>query len=171
LAQPLVKAIINDWSSSTILGKDHSMKAIRFTALALSAFAFAAVAHAKGTGTNATVIEAKDIQWKEMPGFPGVQLGVVEGDATKGNHHAFTKFAPGFSAPVHNHSPDHFVSVVSGTLILTVDGKEHRLPPGSYFSFKNKGMHATACAAGSECVIFADVRGKWDIVPAKPEKK
>ena len=77
------------------------------------------------------------------------------------------KFDAGFAAPLHHHSSDHFVTVVSGTLILTVDGKEQRLPAGSFFSFKSKKTHTTACAQGADCVLFADVRGKWDVIPEK----
>ena len=62
---------------------------------------------------------------------------------------------------------DKTKSVVSGTTILTVDGKEHRLSPGSYFSFENKQKHSTSCAEGAECILFTDVRGQWDVVPEK----
>jgi quercetin dioxygenase-like cupin family protein len=127
----------------------------------------APLAHAKGPAANAVFIEAKDIAWQEVPGFAGVRAATVEGDSAKGPHHAFMKFDGGFSAPQHHHSANHFVVVVAGTLVLTVDGQEHKLPAGSYFSFKNRGVHATSCAAGADCVIFADVRGKWDVVPEK----
>jgi quercetin dioxygenase-like cupin family protein len=68
---------------------------------------------------------------------------------------------------LHHHSSDHFATVVTGTLILTVDGQEQLLPAGSFFSFKNKKVHATACSPGAECILFTDVRGKWDVVPEK----
>ena len=142
------------------------------TLLVLSFVSTALIAGASHAGTkpqagNANFIEAKDIPWVEAPGFAGLHTATVEGDASKGAHHAFLKFDSGFAAPLHHHSANHFVAVVSGTLVLTVDGQEHRLPAGSYFSFKNKGQHTTSCAAGSECIIFADVRGKWDVVPEK----
>jgi quercetin dioxygenase-like cupin family protein len=92
-------------------------------------------------------------------------MAVVEGDAAKGAHHAFMKFKPGFSVPVHYHTANHFMTVLAGTMVFHVDGVEHKLPAGSYFSIKNKGLHDTACAEGAECVIFGDVRGKWDVVP------
>lgn len=136
----------------------------RFTTIAvllLSVSAFAAKV------PNAVFVDAKDIKWSEVPGFPGVQASTIEGNSEKGAHHAYMKFASGFAAPLHHHSADHFVTVVAGTLLLTVDGQEQRLPAGSYFSFKNKKAHATACAAGAECIISVDVRGKWDVVPEK----
>jgi quercetin dioxygenase-like cupin family protein len=117
--------------------------------------------------TNATLVEAKDLKWEAVKDFPGVSIANIEGDATKGAHHSFMKFDAGFAAPLHHHTSDHFVTVVAGTLVLTVNGVEHRLTPGSYFAFKKKQPHTTACADGAECILFTDVRGKWDVVPAK----
>ena len=70
----------------------------------------------------------------------------------------------GFTAPVHHHTANHFVTVVAGTLVLTVDGSEQKLPPGSFFAFTKKAKHATACAAGADCVLSVDSRGKWDVL-------
>jgi quercetin dioxygenase-like cupin family protein len=116
---------------------------------------------------DAVIVEAKDVAWKDMPGFAGVHAADVEGSSGKGPHHQFIKFDAGFQAPLHHHTANHFVVVVAGTVVLNVDGQEHRLPAGSYFSFKNQGKHTTACAAGAECILFADVRGKWDVIPEK----
>jgi quercetin dioxygenase-like cupin family protein len=140
------------------------MKTSAWFVMGLSLVSLSAYAAPKG---NAVLIEAKDVQWQAVPGMTGIQTATVEGDATKGPHHAFMKFDSGFTAPMHHHSANHFVTVVAGTLVLTVDGQEHRLPAGSYFSFKNKGPHATSCAPGAECILFVDVRGKWDVVMSK----
>ena len=146
------------------------MKKTMIVALSL----LAATAYGKGKtdtsakmnkASDAVIIEAKDMKWTETEGLKGVQSSVIEGDSAKGPHHAFMKLSSGFTAPVHHHTADHFVSVITGTVILTVDGIEHRLPAGSYFSLRNKKAHATACAEGSECLLFNDARGKWDTVP------
>ncbi|MDZ4662024.1 MAG: cupin domain-containing protein [Pseudomonadota bacterium] len=142
------------------------MKQITTIAILLGILSVPAFAATKNP-TNAVFINAKDIKWSEVPGFAGVQTSTIEGNSEKGAHHAYMKFAPGFSAPLHHHSSDHFVTVVAGTLILTIDGQEQRLTAGSYFSFKNKQPHATTCAAGAECILFTDVRGKWDVVLEK----
>lgn len=123
--------------------------------------------HTKMNMANAVFLEAKDIKWQPVAEFPGIHMAVVEGDATKGPHHSFMKFDAGFSAPLHHHTPDTFVTVIKGDFTLTVDGVERRLTPGSYFSFKKKQPHSTMCTAGSECIIFVDARGKWDVVPEK----
>lgn len=141
--------------------------------LALAAFAPHAAEKDGKKGGNAVLVPASDLKWSDVPGFPGVKLAVLQGDPAKGPHHSMIKFVGGFAAPLHHHSSDHYGTVVAGTLVLTVDGQETKLPAGSYFSFKGKKKHLTKCEAGAECVLSMDVRGKWDVVPAdsKPAAK
>jgi quercetin dioxygenase-like cupin family protein len=135
-------------------------------ALAFAAFAPAAAAKEGKKAGTAVLTPTGDVKWSDVPGFPGVSMAVLEGDPSKGPHHSMLKFKDGFAAPLHHHSSDHYGTVVSGTLVLTVDGKETMLPAGSFFSFKGRMKHATRCASGADCVIALDARGKWDVVPA-----
>ena len=134
---------------------------LAFGLLALPALAQTAKSSA------AVLTPAADLTWTDVPGFQGLKMAVAEGNPSKGPSHFFIKFEPGFKAPVHHHTANHFVNVVSGTLVLVVDGNETRLPAGSFFSFSKKQKHATVCEAGAECVLFLDARGKWDVVPEK----
>ena len=77
--------------------------------------------------------------------------------------HFFLKYAAGLEAPMHHHSPDHFGTIISGTMILTADGKDTKLTPGSFFSLQNKAKHAAKCEQGADCIMFIDARGKWDV--------
>jgi quercetin dioxygenase-like cupin family protein len=133
--------------------------------LALAAFAPHAAASDRKQGGNAVLVPASEVKWSDLPGFPGAQMAVLDGNPAKGPNHSMLKFVGGFTAPLHHHSSDHYVTVVAGTLVLTVDGKEKKLPAGSYFSFKGKKKHMTRCEAGADCILSLDVRGKWDVVP------
>jgi len=125
----------------------------------------------KKGGGGAVYFPTADLKWSDVSGFPGVQMASLQGDPGKGASHFFLKYASGFTAPVHHHTAKHYVAVVAGTLVLTVDGKEHKLPAGSYFAFTNRNQHATRCQAGAECVLAMDARGKWDVVPAAKAAK
>jgi quercetin dioxygenase-like cupin family protein len=142
-------------------------KNVAILAMSLAAIAVAPLATAKDTakGGTAVLIPASDLKWGDVAGFPGVQMAVVDGNPAKGSSHFLIKFAGGFAAPLHHHSSDHYVSVVAGTVVLTVDGKETKLPAGSYFAFKGKKRHMTRCDAGAECILALDARGKWDVIP------
>jgi quercetin dioxygenase-like cupin family protein len=90
---------------------------------------------------------------------------VAAGNIDSGASRFFLKYAAGFVAPPHHHSPDHQVALVSGNLVLSVGGKEYRLAPGSFFSFEGKPLHAARCEGSADCVMFINARGRWDVVP------
>ena len=122
-------------------------------------------------GKGAAVVKPRaELTW--TPGkFPGVSSAAVDGDMAKGPSHFFLKYAAGLVTPLHHHSSDHYVTTVSGNLVLVVDGKETRVPPGSFFSFTGGAPHAARCEGSEDCVMFLDARGAWDVVPeaaAKP---
>ncbi|WP_409479894.1 cupin domain-containing protein [Pseudobdellovibrio sp. HCB154] len=137
-----------------------------FTLMTLLMSSLAATAFAKSEKMNAIFMEAKDLKWEAAP-VPGISMATVEGDPMKGSHHAFHKFNAGVSVPQHYHSADAFVTVLAGTLIVTVDNVERRLPSGSFYILKNKQAHSTMCAAPSECLLMVEAKGKWDVVPEK----
>ena len=138
-------------------------------AMTLAATAFAPNTIAKDTklGGSAVLIPTGNMKWTDVAGFPGVQMTVLLGCPDKGPHHSMIKLPGGFTAPLHHHTSDHYVAVVAGTMALTVDGKEARLPAGSFFSFTGKKQHLTKCEAGADCILAIDSRGKWDVLPEK----
>jgi anti-sigma factor ChrR (cupin superfamily) len=118
-------------------------------------------------GSGKTVVVSKtDVQWKDA-GVPKVSISPVGGDMAKGPSHFYLKYGAGLETPKHHHSADHYVTTVSGTLVLTANGKEQRLAPGSYFAFTDKAVHSARCDGSEDCVMFVDARGPWDVVPEK----
>lgn len=145
--------------------KKSSSNAAVLAAILAFASTYPAGAFAEGAG-KAVVAPAADLKWIGA-GVPGVETAVVKGDMAKGASHFYLKYAAGFVAPVHHHSPDHYVTTVAGNLVLIADGKEYRLPPGSYFALTGKAKHAARCEGAQDCVMFIDARGPWDVVVAK----
>ena len=135
---------------------------VAFATAALIAMAAGA---AKEMASAATVVPVATVKWVGGPGGPPVSIAPVDGDPNKGPSHFYLKYAACFLSPNHHHSADHFVTTVSGTLVLTVDGKEQRLAPGSFFSLTKKAAHIARCEAGTDCVMFVDARSTWDLVP------
>lgn len=119
---------------------------------------------------GAVYLPASELRWSDVPGNPGVQIAALQGDPGKGPSHFLLKFTGGFSAPLHYHSANHYVTVLAGTLVLAADGEERRLGAGSYFQFTAKKRHATRCEPGADCILSMDVRARWDVVPAAPPK-
>jgi len=121
------------------------------------------------SSAKAVFAPAASLKWTGA-GVPGVATAVVDGDMAKGRSRFYLKYDAGFVAPVHHHSPDHYVTTITGNLVLIVDDKEHRLAPGSYFAFLGKAKHAARCEGSEACVMFVDARGPWDVVLPKVAK-
>ena len=121
-----------------------------------------------GVGATPVIWPAADLKWVDAPNSPaGVKEVVLWGDPTKGRFGALEKFPAGFSAPLHWHSANLRMVIVSGTVIHGPEGKpEVKLAAGSYLFDPSGYRHTTACDKASECVFFIEGDGKFDIVMA-----
>ena len=119
---------------------------------------------AAGAG-SAVVVTKADLKWKEMGN--GVTAAPVSGDMEKGASRFFLKYPVGLVTPKHHHNADHYVTVVSGTITLTVEGKEHKLGPGAYFALTNKVPHIAKVEGKEPAVFFIQADGPWDVVMEK----
>ena len=118
------------------------------------------------------VLVPEDIQWGPIAGAPADVKGMdLWGNPAKGPHGAVQKFQPGFSAPLHTHSNDLHVFVISGTMITSPEGgPEKKLPAGSYIFLPSTYKHITKCDTGSECVVLIETTGKFDVKPVEEKK-
>ena len=142
-------------------------KALAFPVL----FLVAAALLAQGS-KKFVVWPAADLKWEPLAGAPpGPMLATLWGDPTKGAYAAVEKFPAGFSAPLHTHSTDHKIVVISGTWIHGEEGKpEVRLPAGSYLFQPSNRRHTSACDKASECIFFIESNRKFDIKMVEEKK-
>jgi quercetin dioxygenase-like cupin family protein len=126
----------------------------------------------KAGGKKFFARSAADMKWEPLAGAPpGPVLSTLWGDPTKGAYAAIEKFPAGFSAPLHTHSTDHKIVIISGTWIHGEEGKpEVRLGAGSYLFQPANQKHTTACDAAAECVFFIESKGKFDIKMVEEKK-
>ena len=125
-------------------------------------------------GTSAlSPIPAADLKWIDLDpaGAPGVKVATLWGDHRSGAFGAFFRLPAGFSAPLHAHSHDMKLVIVSGTYIQGPEGKpEFRLGPGSYLMQPGGSYwHTTSCDPASECLFFVESGGAFDLQPANPK--
>jgi mannose-6-phosphate isomerase-like protein (cupin superfamily) len=140
---------------------------LKHTMIVVVSAALIAAASVLAIGAGQSVVVAKaDLKWKDM-GTPGVAAAPVSGDMEKGASRFFLKYPVGFVTPSHHHTADHHVAVVSGTITLTVDGKDHKLGPGSYFALTGKNPHIAKVEGNEEAVFFIQAQGPWDVVMDK----
>jgi glyoxylate utilization-related uncharacterized protein len=117
-------------------------------------------------GAGPTVVVTKaNLKWKDMGN--GVAAAPVSGDMEKGASRFFLKYPVGLVTPKHHHNADHYATVVTGTITLTVGGKEHKLGPGAYFALTNKASHTAKVEGNEEAVFFIQADGPWNVVMEK----
>jgi anti-sigma factor ChrR (cupin superfamily) len=145
-----------------------------FIAAACTSFLAAAVANAdKAMKPRAPVpIPAADLRWSDLDptGAPGVKVADLWGDHRKGPFGAIFRLPAGFAAPLHTHSHDMRVVIISGTYIQQPEGKaEFRLGPGSYLLQPGGSYrHMTRCDQSADCVFLVTSGGAFDLLPARP---
>ena len=111
------------------------------------------------------------LKWAPNPGNPAVKTAVLWGDMDKGPHGALHKFTEGLTVPLHTHSADQRLVVISGTMSMAgADGKEMKFPAGSYYTQPHTYAHVTKCLPGSDCVVLVVSNGKFDIKMAEDKK-
>jgi anti-sigma factor ChrR (cupin superfamily) len=126
----------------------------------------------KVAASRLVVMPASDVKWTDLdPGAPGVKVADLWGNHANGAYGALFKLPAGFAAPLHTHTYDMKVVIVSGTYIQAPEGKpEFRLGPGSYFMQPGGNYrHTTTCEA-SDCVFFVESKGKFDLKPVDAGK-
>jgi quercetin dioxygenase-like cupin family protein len=149
----------------------HAQFVVAVTGLCLCTAAVQVGARAQlaksGGAKRAVLRAASELKWMDAPNTKGVQQAVAWGNPEKGAHGSFAKFGGGTETPMHTHTASGRSVVISGTMVETIEGqKAKELGPGSYFSIPGGLKHSTACKGGSDCLIYSEWAGSFDVVPA-----
>ena len=127
----------------------------------------------KPAASRLVVMPASDMKWTDLdPGAPGVKVADLWGKHANGAFGALFKLPAGFAAPLHTHTYDMKVVIISGTYIQAPAGKpEFRLGPGSYFLQPGGNYrHTTTCDKASDCVFLVESKGAFDLKPVDAGK-
>jgi anti-sigma factor ChrR (cupin superfamily) len=118
---------------------------------------------------EAVVWPAGDVKWSEMKGGPpGIMYADLWGHIDKGAYGSLIKLPAGLKNPLHTHSSDTKLVVVSGTFLYTPDGgTEQRLGPGSYLMVPGGLKHMSGVSDDGPCEVFQEGPGKFDFHPAE----
>jgi quercetin dioxygenase-like cupin family protein len=139
---------------------------LRHATIAALAVAIVAATPLQAIAAGPTVVTpAADLKWKDLGN--GIQAAPVSGDMAKGASRFYLKYPVGLVTPKHHHSADHYATVVSGTVTLTVNGKEYKLGPGSYFALTKKAPHVAKVEGNQEVVFFIQADSPWNVVMDK----
>ena len=144
----------------------HVLTLVITVTLPVATLAQGSVKTPKAAQSRLVVMPASDIKWTDLdPSAPGVKVADLWGNHAKGAFGALVKLPAGFAAPLHTHTHDMKVVIVSGTYIQAPEGKpEFRLGPGSYFLQPGGNYrHTTTCDKASDCVFLVESNGPFDL--------
>ncbi len=97
----------------------------------------------------------------------GVSMAAIWGDADKGAHATFTKFAPGFDAGMHTHTNDVSIVVVKGVYLYKDAAGDKRVGPGSFLRVPGGWKHWSGGDPKEGALFYEESSGKFDSIPAK----
>lgn len=113
------------------------------------------------------VIFASAEQAKFTETNPGVSMAALWGDAAKGAHGTFTKFAPGYDAGMHTHTNDVWIVGVKGAYLYKDDAGEKRVGPGEFLRVPGGHKHWSGGDKKEGALFYEESSGKFDLIPAK----
>jgi quercetin dioxygenase-like cupin family protein len=111
----------------------------------------------------------RDHQWHPVdpanPGSPAITA--LWGDPASGPYGALLRVPAGFESPLHRHSSDERVIVISGSSVHWVEGQTREtatvLRAGDFLMMPAGVNHVSAAASNDEdCLEFITMDGKFD---------
>ncbi len=121
---------------------------------------------------RAAPLKPGDLDWRPLdPGNPsGPQMAALWGDPTSGPYGALLRVPAGFQSPMHRHSSDERVVVITGASIHWVEGEDPDDAPtmraGDYMLMPAGVNYVSAAAGDEECVEFITQDGRFDFTLA-----
>lgn len=156
MASPQMEAFFNSQ-------RREQMKFMHAVVLSLSALLMAGVP--SWVAAETMVMTQADLKWKDMGN--GIAAAPVSGDMASGPSRFFLRYPVGLVTPNHHHDADHYVTLVSGAITLTVGGKAYHLGPGAYFALTDKVPHVAKVEGKEPALFFIQADGPWNVVMEK----
>jgi mannose-6-phosphate isomerase-like protein (cupin superfamily) len=97
----------------------------------------------------------------------GVSMAALWGDADKGAHGTFTKFAPGYDSGMHTHTSDVWIVGIKGAYLYKDEAGEKRVGPGDFLRVPGGHKHWSGGDKTEGALFYEEGSGKFDLIPAK----
>jgi len=96
----------------------------------------------------------------------GVSMAPIWGDADKGAHATYTKFAPGHDAGTHTPTSDIWIVVVKGAYLYKDEAGSKRVGPGSFLRVPGGWKHWSGGDPKEGALFYEEGSGKFDLILA-----
>jgi hypothetical protein len=131
-----------------------------------------AAAPTAGADKAPLMVSFADVKWTELPAVKGTLFSVLSGDPKTGKYTQLRKVPAGIDNPLHAHSSEMTMVIISGVLYTGADAASARdFGPGSVLTLPADWVHVSGCRAGSDCVFYQDGKGRFDYKPVTNPQK
>jgi quercetin dioxygenase-like cupin family protein len=139
--------------------------AVTFSLILLGSLAGAWAEQAPAPEAKTPVVwPAGEIKWTDSPTIKGGKVAVLWGDPKTGAYGGLKRLPGGTLLPLHTHTNDTRVLVVSGAMALSIEGGAAKeMLPGSFAYIPGGIKHLAGCKLGAECIYFEEQPGPSDI--------
>ncbi len=131
--------------------------------LIISIVLIAGFAMAQQSAQQPQFVNVDEVRFVSAPGAPECYSFALEhGDPKAGNSVMLVKLATGCTMPMHWHSANEQLMVVTGTAQVEMQGEQpHTLKAGGYYFMPAHHLHQLSCASG--CSFHRVMDGPVDI--------
>jgi len=132
-----------------------------------SMVAAAGLGFAAGQSGKGEMHPADAFDWQPLRPDSPIDMVVLWGDPSSGEHGRLIKLPAGFEAPIHAHSGDYHGINLTGMWRHSFDdtGEARTMPPGSYVFQPGEKMHGDACVGSEDCILFLHQKVAADFIP------
>jgi mannose-6-phosphate isomerase-like protein (cupin superfamily) len=141
-------------------------KSVILLGVALMVAVASSVVLAQKDSKSVIYVSSSSAMYKPSP-TGGVSMAGIWGDADKGPHATFTKFAPGYDAGMHTHTNDVSIVVIKGAYLYKDDTGEKRVGPGDFLRVPGGHKHWSGGDKTEGAVFYEEGSGKFDVIPVK----
>jgi hypothetical protein len=139
---------------------------LTISCLALGGLLAAACAKARQAPQEAIHVDSGTATFTEM--IPGVTQAVLWGDPDTGPHAGFVKFAAGQQNPLHTHTNDIHIVVLSGAYLYRPEnGPEQRIAAGHFLFLPGGDRHFSGGDATEGALFYSESPGRFDLNPVQ----
>ena len=115
--------------------------------------------------THVDGLEVTKLEWAKLdPAREDPLVAPLWGDGKTGPNGFLMKMKPGGGPFWHIHRRDYHGVVLQGTVVSYESGSQPKeMAPGSYWWQPNGNKHTTDCKGTTECIVYLDFTGPFDV--------
>ena len=128
------------------------------------------------SGERPINVDVSNIVWIEQPGMSastnGPKIAFLWGNTQDGQlNGTLVKLSAGFTGKILSSSTFRAVVIKGQPKYQVSETDVKTLEPGSYFSSKGESEHQISSIAGKEIIIYVRTDGKYEVIPALPNRR